>query len=125
MMLQLYLKLIKKPKTSLIKVSIKLQAKTNQKVSFSSIKKLLNDYNVRAFIPIKKPLLSKKNILARFEKSRQFLLLSDNKIKKIIFSSESKFKLFWSDGKVSVWREADAGLKTANLSDTVKHGGGQ
>ena len=50
----------KKPKTSLRKLSIELQAKTNRKVSYSTIKKTLNDYNIRAFTPIKKSFLSKK-----------------------------------------------------------------
>ena len=70
------------PKTSLRKLSIELQAKTNRKVSYSTIKKTLNDYNIRAFTPIKKSFLFKKNILIRFEKSRQFLLLSHNETKR-------------------------------------------
>ncbi|EEQ81842.1 hypothetical protein NCER_101564 [Vairimorpha ceranae BRL01] len=52
------------------------------------------------------------------------LLLSDNEIKKICFSDESKFCLFFSDGKVSVWWEAGADLKTCNLPATVNYDGG-
>ena len=72
MMLQLYLKLIKKPKTSLRKLSIELQAKTNRKVSYSTIKKTLNDYNIRAFSPIKKPHLSKKTFWPGLRKVDNF-----------------------------------------------------
>ncbi|KAF9760563.1 Transposable element Tcb1 transposase, partial [Nosema granulosis] len=35
----------------------------------------------------------------------------------------SKFNLFYSDGKVSVWRKPGTGLTLKNLSPTVKHGG--
>ena len=93
-MLQLYIKLIKKPKTPLRKLSIELQTRTTYMVSYSTIKNTVNDYNIRAFTPIKKPLLSKKNILTRFEKSRQFLLLLDNETKEIVFSDESKLNFF-------------------------------
>ncbi|KAG0438720.1 Transposable element Tcb2 transposase [Dictyocoela muelleri] len=45
-------------------------------------------------------------------------------LKSIIFSDESKFNLFYSDGKVSVRRETGSGLKIYNITPTVKHGGG-
>ena len=47
-----------------------------------------------------------------------------DKIKKIIFSDESKFNLFYSDGKVSVWREPKTGLNHEHITPTVKYGGG-
>ena len=50
--------------------------------------------------------------------------MSEDAIKSIIFTDESKFNLFYSDGKVSVWREPGTGLKSEHLNKTVKHGGG-
>ena len=62
----------KKPKTSLRKLSIELQAKANQSFSYSTIKRTLNNYNIRAFTPIKKPLLSKKIFWPGFRKVGNF-----------------------------------------------------
>lgn len=42
----------------------------------------------------------------------------------VIFSDESKFNLFGSDGSQKVWRKANKELEEKNLKKTVKHGGG-
>jgi DDE superfamily endonuclease len=45
------------------------------------------------------------------------------KIKTIIFSDKSKFNLFYSDSKPSIWRKPKTGLKSEHLDHTVKYGG--
>ncbi|KAG0429426.1 Transposable element Tcb1 transposase [Dictyocoela muelleri] len=114
----------KNPKSSLRKMSSDLLKLTGKQVSHMTIKNVLNDNGVFAYSPIKKPLLSKKNIKSRIEKAENFVFMSDDEIKNIIFSDESKFNLFYSDGRVSVWREPSTGLKPKNLIPTVKYGGG-
>jgi hypothetical protein len=57
-------------------------------------------------------------------KERKFLTLSNNDIKKIIFSDESKFELCNSNKKDSVWRAPATGLQMKNLTPTFKFGGG-
>lgn len=42
----------------------------------------------------------------------------------VIFTDESKFNLYVSDGKVSIWKKPNKRLKPVNLHPTVKHGGG-
>ncbi|GBL72989.1 Transposable element Tc1 transposase [Araneus ventricosus] len=42
----------------------------------------------------------------------------------IIFMNESKFNIFWSDGRITVWRKSNEELNPKNLLPTVKHGGG-
>ena len=42
----------------------------------------------------------------------------------IIWSDESKFNLFRSDGMVRIWRKAGEELKPECIVPTVKHGGG-
>jgi hypothetical protein len=44
-------------------------------------------------------------------------------IKRIIFTDESKFYFFYSDGKVFVWKGLGTGLDSENINSTVKHGG--
>jgi len=42
----------------------------------------------------------------------------------MIFSDESKFNVFGSDGRSFVWRQANTEMEVKNLRVTVKHGGG-
>ncbi|GFU54095.1 transposable element Tcb2 transposase [Trichonephila clavipes] len=42
----------------------------------------------------------------------------------VIFSDESKFNIYESDGHQKVWRKANAALEPKNMRGTVKHGGG-
>jgi hypothetical protein len=105
-------------------MSYKLHEETKKNISYSTIKRILYGEKIFAFTPIKKPLLSKKNIASRFEICKIFLGMPDEQIQKIIFSDECKFNLFYSDGKVSVWREPGTGLQMQNLTPTIKFGGG-
>ncbi|GFV99809.1 transposable element Tc1 transposase [Trichonephila clavipes] len=48
---------------------------------------------------------------------------TDNFWKNVIFSDESKFNIFGSDGRRTVWRKPNTALDPKNLHPTVKHGG--
>lgn len=113
----------KKPSTSLRKLSATVYDKLGKQINHNSIKNWFNKHNIFAFNPISKPLLNKRQITCRFNIAKKCLFMPENEIKSIIFSDESKFNLFYSDGKVSVWREPGTGLKSENLIKTVKHGG--
>ncbi|KAG0442369.1 Transposable element Tcb1 transposase [Dictyocoela muelleri] len=118
-------KIIKKDsKKSLRKVANELRQNGGSDVSYVTIKNWHNENKRFAYAPIRKPLLSKINISRRESLSEEFTFYSKDEIKRIIFSDESKFNLFNSDGRVSVWREPKKGLELKNLSPTVKHGGG-
>jgi transposase len=114
----------KNPKESLRKLKDIIFNKTRIQISHMTIKNSLNSMNIYAFPPVKKPLLSSKNIESRYQLSTNWLNLGIEKIKTIIFSDESKFNLFYSDGKPSVWREPGTSLDSNNINHTVKHGGG-
>jgi transposase len=112
------------PRKSLRKLTKSLQNRLNITISVSSVKNALNSLNKYAFSPRKKPLLSKKNIKARFEFSKLILKTSFEDIKQIVFSDESKFELFGSKNDAFVWREPGLGLDEQYLTPTVKFGGG-
>ncbi|GFW49176.1 transposable element Tcb1 transposase [Trichonephila clavipes] len=50
--------------------------------------------------------------------------MTDNFWKKVIFSDESKFTIFGSDSRRTIWRKPNTALNPKNLRPTVKHGGG-
>ena len=44
--------------------------------------------------------------------------------RRVLFTDESKFNLFGSDGRTKIWRKTGTAYQTQNLIPTVKHGGG-
>lgn len=113
----------KNNKTSLRKMAVKIEEETKMHVSHVTAKNILNNINFFAYPPIKKPFISEKNIKLRFNNSIKWLKMNEEALKKIVFSDESKFNLFYNDGKSFVWREPRTGLNSENLSPTIKHGG--
>jgi hypothetical protein len=81
----------------------------------------LKNNGIGAYYAREKPLLSKKNILLRKENLEKFMFLSDEYIKSIIFSDESKFKFIGSNGKIFKWRKPGTGLHSENIFPTVKY----
>lgn len=114
----------KNPKLSLRKLSFIIKEETGNSICFTTIKRYLNKNNMFAFSPIKKPLLTKRHEKQRFEASKKWIFMNEEDTRSIIFSDESKFNLFYIDGKIKVWREPKKGLKNKNLVPTIKHGGG-
>ncbi|GFU82573.1 transposable element Tcb1 transposase [Trichonephila clavipes] len=47
-----------------------------------------------------------------------------NNQKEVLFTDDSKFNIFGSDGKSYVWRKSNEELRRQNLKPTVKHDGG-
>jgi transposase len=109
---------------SLRKIVGEIKKENKIEISHMTVKRILNNMNLFAYSPLKKPLLSKKNIICRFDCSKIWIKMNEDDIKRIMFTDESKFNLFYSDGKKSVWRKKGEGLEDKNLEHTVKHGGG-
>jgi argininosuccinate synthase len=66
-------KISKHPKTSSRKYSIKLNEEVSKDVSYTTIRSVLNEHGIYAFTPIKKPLLKKRHIQLRKEKTAKIL----------------------------------------------------
>ena len=74
--------------------------------------------------PRKKPLISEKNRTLRLQFAREHLDKDMDFWKRVLFTDESKFNIFGSDGRAKVWRKDKTALHPKNLLCTVKHGGG-
>ena len=114
--------LTEKPKLSLRKMLLSIKEKFDINVSHIKIKRFLYINNIFAYTPVSKPLLKDVHIKQRFEAAKRIMVMSKNKIKKIIFSKKCKFNFFYIVRKVFVWRESGSGLKLKNLNKTLKHG---
>lgn len=111
------------PKTSALKIQSLIQMKHKKLVCLQTIRNYLNKNKYFGRVACKKPLISKKNIAIRFETAKIWAKWPLKKWNNILFTDESKFNVFNSDGRVMVWRKPGERLDLKNLVPTVKHGG--
>ncbi|MCG8431896.1 MAG: transposase [Candidatus Omnitrophica bacterium] len=84
----------------------------------------MNDEGLHGRVPRKKPFISKKNRVKRLKFAKQHRRKPLAFWRKVLWSDESKFNMFGSDGRMRVWRRSGEEFTPACLSPTVKHGGG-
>lgn len=126
--LKLDRRIIKEAKRDPFATSTQILFETKADVSSRTIRRRLVEGKLPARSPRKVPLLSKRNIKQRKEFARSHLnWYGDDGIKKwrnILWSDESKFNLFNSDGRQTVRRPANKSFDPRYTKKTVKHGGG-
>jgi len=109
---------------SLRKHVAKLAKEYDTIVSYGTVRRALASNNIFAYSPAKKPALTARHIKNRFSAAQDWIGLTENEVKSIVFSDESKFNLLYSDGKTSVWREPGSRLEKRHITETKKFGGG-
>ena len=93
-------------------------------MSNETVRKVLRDNNIDGRVAHKKPLISKTKKGKRLDFAKTFESKPDEFWNRVIFSDESKFNIFGSDGRRMVWRNPWEKIKKAILKSTVKYGGG-
>lgn len=93
-------------------------------ISSRTVRRRLNEKNLRGCIVQHKPLVSKKNLRSRILFAREHINKPMIFWKNTLWSDESKFCRFGSDGKKYVWRPPNMQHNPKYTSKTVKHGGG-
>lgn len=93
-------------------------------VTPKTVRNYLHKNEIRARAPRHKPYISEINRNKRLQFAKEYLNKSQEFWNSVIFSDESKFNLFGSDGKKCVWRKKNTALDRKNMKATVKHGGG-
>ena len=114
---------IRNPKTSALKLLVLIREKSAKCVSEQTIRNYLHQNNLFGRVACKKPLISNKNKNIRYETAKKWAMWPLKKWHTVLFSDESKFNLFNSDGRVIVWRKPGERLSLKNLVPTVKYGG--
>ncbi|KAK3510100.1 hypothetical protein QTP70_026829 [Hemibagrus guttatus] len=72
----------------------------------------------------RKPLLSKRHLIAHLEFAKRHLKDSQTMRNKILWSDATKIELFGLNGKRHIWRKPGTAHHLANTIPTVKHDGG-
>ena len=101
-----------------------LQRKLFPRVGYSTVKRYLVKAGYHGFIRRKKPYLKPIHIKKRKQWERMHRHWPLQQWQKVIFSDESKYCLFGSDGRVYCQRKIGRAYDAWNVKKTVKHEGG-
>lgn len=112
------------PFLSSTEIKHKLRSEHGTTVCSKTVRNRLNEKNLRGCISQKKPLVTAKNLKARLQFARGNMEKSLYFWRNTLWSDESKFCRFGSDGKKYVWRPQNEQHNPKYTTKTVKHGGG-
>lgn len=93
-------------------------------ISTETVRRRLVENGLFGRRPVKKPLISKKNKQARIQFARDHINWTNINWNSVLFSDESKFMIFGSDGIKFVRRPVGKRFDPKYQLPTVKHGGG-
>jgi len=107
-------------------VQLKKSLQINDEINVSSntVRRALKRNGLSARVKRKKPLLSKKHRENRLKFAKRFKDWTVSDWNRVVWSDESKFQIFGSDGREYCWKRQGETLKDAHIKPTVKFGGG-
>ncbi|GFW11316.1 transposable element Tcb2 transposase [Trichonephila clavipes] len=111
----------KDPSVSAITLANDVASTSRVQICAQSVRNVLHEAHICGRSPRKKPLITERN---RLEFSKEYFNKPIDFWKNVIFSDESKFNIFKSDGRKLVWRKPCIAFHTKNVLPTVKHEGG-
>ncbi len=114
----------KNPKVSGPKLATALLERTGKTITAQTVRNTIKSMGYNSRTARLKPLLSTANIEKRFNFAKEYRMKDETFWNNVIFTDESKYNVFSSDGKVRVWRKPNTEFQKQNLKPTVKHGGG-
>lgn len=116
-------KIKENPKISAPKLTNEVETYLGKSVNPETIRRILRKHNFHGRTARNKPLINEKNRRKRLDFAREYIYKDFDFWKETIFTDESKFNIFHSDGKITVWRRPNEEFEIQNLNSTVKHGG--
>lgn len=112
------------PQISAQNVATRLNERHGLTVCSETVRNMIHKYGYKAYNQRKKPQISAINRRRRLEFAKKYLNHPPEFWERVLFTDESKFNLFGSDGRVKVWRNPGEGLNPKYTIKTVKYGGG-
>ncbi|GFW22335.1 transposable element Tc1 transposase [Trichonephila clavipes] len=112
------------PKISAPKIAASTSNTLGRSVSAETVRRVLRKAGYNGRVARKKPLIGKRNRVKRLKFTKEHILKPQQFWNEVIFSDESKFNIFGSDGRRMVWRKPNTSHHPKHTIPTVKHGGG-
>ncbi|GFT24390.1 transposable element Tc1 transposase [Trichonephila clavipes] len=112
------------PKISAPKIAASTSNTLGRSVSAETVRRVLRKAGYNGRVARKKPLIGKRNRVKRLKFVKEHILKPQQFWNEVIFSDESKFNIFGSDGRRMVSRKPNTSHHPKHTIPTVKHGGG-
>lgn len=107
-----------------VEVESRLLTDRALKVSSRTIRRQLKRQGLKAYVKKKKPRLLGRHKKKRMEFAVKYKEWTTEEWKRVIWSDETKIKLYGSDGRKWVWDRPQASISERRVEATVKFGGG-
>ncbi|GFU68728.1 transposable element Tc1 transposase [Trichonephila clavipes] len=112
------------PKISAPKIAASTSNTLGRSVSAETVRRVLRKAGYNGRVARKKPLIGKRNRVKRLKFAKEHILKPQQFWNEVIFSDESKFNIFGSDGRRMVSRKPNTSHHPKHTIPTVKHGCG-
>ncbi|GFU71750.1 transposable element Tc1 transposase [Trichonephila clavipes] len=112
------------PKISAPKIAASTSNTLGRSVSAEMVRRVLRRAGYNGRVARKRPLIGKRNRVKRLKFAKEQILKPQQFWNEVIFSDESMFNIFGSDGRRMVWRKPNTSHHPKHTIPTVKHGGG-
>lgn len=106
-------------------VQARLKTEDRVQLSAQTVRRTFQRNGLESRVRRKKPLLRKKHRQQRLEFARKYKNWTVEQWSKVVWSDESKFQIFGSDGRLYCWKRPQEPLRNTHVNPTVKHGGGR
>lgn len=93
-------------------------------VGYQTVRNVLKKSGLVAAKKVKKPLLRKQHIKARYSFARKYANWTTEDWLRVVFSDETKINRIGSDGPKYCWKRPGSELLPQHVQTTIKHGGG-
>jgi transposase len=105
-------------------VKAEIETELGMIISEQTVRRRLHEAGFKGRVARKKPYVDKANRTKRIQYAKTYREKPLGFWDQVLWTDESKFNLFGSDGKVMVWRTRSEALDPKCTVPTVKHGGG-
>ena len=105
-------------------VKVELEKEYGVIIHANTVRNRIHEIGLYGRVARKKPLLNKDNRTKRIRYAKTMLEKSFSYWKDVLWSDESKFNLFGSDGKIMVWRSTNEEFDPRCTAPTVKYQAG-
>uniref|UniRef100_A0A034VZC4 Transposable element Tc1 transposase n=1 Tax=Bactrocera dorsalis TaxID=27457 RepID=A0A034VZC4_BACDO len=117
-------KVKKDPKISSTQIAAEVKNEFGKDIHAMTVRRVLHSAGYNSRVARKKPLISSRNQKKRLDYAKEYNTKPNTFWDQVLFSDESKYNIFRSDGRTSVWRKPNTEFEKQNLAPTVKYGGG-
>ena len=97
----------------------------SKSISTRTMRRKLKGLGLNSCVALRKPIISEANWKQRLKFAREHIDWTLEQWKKVMWSDESRFTLFQSDGRIRVRGDADEVMPSSCLVPTVQTCGGQ